>query len=56
MQKRCHNNKSTNIDNQCAIKKSFAKTFQEQTTRVRKSKHPKIKTKFHRNYQVTHHK
>ena len=45
-----------NIETPCAIKKSLTKEFPELISRIGKSKHNTVNSKFHRNYRVTHQK
>ena len=55
-QKPCPNVNVNNIDQTCAIKRSLAKEFPELISRIGKSKHHTVKSKFHKNYRVTHQK
>ena len=55
-QKPCPNVKVNNIDQTCAIKRSLAKEFPELISRIGKSKHHTVNSKFHKNYRVTHQK
>ena len=43
-----------NIETPCAIKKSLAKKFPELISRIGKSKHHTVISKFHKNYRVTY--
>ena len=52
-QKPCPNTEVNNIEPPCAIKKSFANQFPELISRTGKSKHHKVNSKFHKNYQIT---
>ena len=53
-QKACPNTEVINIEPPCAIKKLFAKEFPELTSRIGKSNHHTVDSKFHKNYRVTH--
>ena len=44
------------IDQTCAIKGSLAKEFPDLISRIEKSKHHTVNSKFHKNYRVTHQK
>ena len=55
-QKPCPNTEIINIETPCAIKKSLAKEFPELISRIGKSKHHTVNSKFHKNYPVTHNK
>ena len=55
-QKPCSNIHINNIETPCAIKKSLVKEFPELISRIGKSKHHTVNSKFHRNYRVTHQK
>ena len=55
-QKPCPNTEINNIEALCAIKKSMAKEFPELISRLGKSKHPTVNSKFHKNYRVTRQK
>ena len=55
-QKPCPNVEINNIDQTCAIKRSLAKEFPELISRIGKSKHHTVNSKFHKNYRVTHQK
>ena len=54
--KPCPNTEINNTETPCAIKKSLAKEFPELVSRIRKSKHYTVNSKFHKNYRVTHQK
>ena len=56
LQKPCPNIEINNIETPGVIKKLLAKEFPEITSRIGKSKHPTINSKFHINYRVTHQK
>ena len=47
-QKHCPNTEIKNIETPCAIKKSLAKEFPELISRIGKSKHHTVKSKFHK--------
>ena len=55
-QKPCPNVEVNNIDQTCAIKRSLAKEFPDLISRIGKSKHHTVNSKFHKNYRVTHQK
>ena len=55
-QKPCPNIEINNIETPCPIKKSLAKEFPELISRIGKSNHHTVNSKFHRNYCVTHQK
>ena len=55
-QKPCPNTEINNKETPCAIKKSLAKKFPELISRIGKSTHLTVNSKFHRNYRVTHQK
>ena len=55
-QKPCPNVEANNIDQTCAIKKSLAKQFPDLISRIEKSKHHTVNSKFHKKYRVTHQK
>ena len=55
-QKPCPNTEVNNMEPPCAIKKSLAKEFPELISRIGKSKHHTVTSKFHKNYRVTHQK
>ena len=55
-QKPCPNVEVNNIDQTSAIKRSLAKEFPDLISRIGKSKHHTVNSKFHKNYQVTHQK
>ena len=55
-QKPCPNTEVNNIEPPCAIKKSFATEFPKLFSRIGKSKHHTVNSKFHKNYQVTRQK
>ena len=55
-QKPCPNVEVNNIDQTCAIKRSLAKAFPDLISRIGKSKHHTVNSKFHKNYRVTHQK
>ena len=50
-QKPCPNVEVNNIDQTCAIKRSLAKEFPELISRIGKSKHHTVNSKFHKNYR-----
>ena len=52
----CPNTEVNNIEPPCAIKKSLASEFPELVSRIRKSKHHTVNSKFHKKYRVTHQK
>ena len=52
--KPCPNTEINNTETRCAIKKSLAKQFPELISRIGKSKHHTVNSKFHKNYRVTH--
>ena len=56
LQKPRPNVEVNNIDQTWAIKRSFAKEFPELISRIGKSKHHTLNSKFHKNYRVTHQK
>ena len=55
-QKPCSNIEINNVENPCAIKKSFATEFPVLISRIIKSKHHTVNSNFRRNYCVTHQK
>ena len=55
-QKPCPNTEINNIETPYAIKKSLAKEFLELISRIGKSKHHTVNSKFHKNYRGTHQK
>ena len=55
-QKRDPNKENNNIKITCAIKRSLAKEIPELISRIGKSKHRTVNSKFRRNYRVTHQK
>ena len=55
-QKPCPITGVNNIEPPCVIKKSFAKEFPELISRIGKSKHHTVNSKFHKNYRVIHEK
>ena len=55
-QKPCPNTEVNNIKPPCAIKKLLAYEFPELISRIGKSKHHTVNSKFHKNYRVTHQK
>ena len=55
-QKPCPNVEVNNIDQICAIKRSLAKEFPDLISRIGKSKHHMVNSKFHTNYRLTHQK
>ena len=55
-QKPCPNTEVKNLEPTCAIKKSLAMELPELISRIGKSKHHTVNSKFHRNYRVTHQK
>ena len=55
-QKPCPNKEINNVETPCAIKKSLAKEFPGLISRIGKSEHHTVNSKFHRNYCVTHQK
>ena len=48
--------RNQNIETPCVIKKSLAKEFPELISRIGKSKHHTVNSKFHKNDRVTHQK
>ena len=55
-QKPCPNVEVNNIDQTYAIKRSLAKELPDLISRIGKSKHHTVNSKFHKNYRVTHQK
>ena len=55
-QKPCPNVEVNNKDQICAIKRSLAKKFPDLISRIGKSKHHTVNSKFHKNYRVNHQK
>ena len=55
-QKPCPNIELNTVETPCAIKQSLAKELPELISRIGKSKHHTVTSKFHRNYRVTHQK
>ena len=55
-QKPCPNVEVNNIDQNCSIERSLAKKSPELISRIGKSKHHTVNSKFHKNYRVTHQK
>ena len=55
-QKPCPNTEINNIEQPCAIKKSLAEEFPELISRIGKSKHHTVNSKFHKSYRVTQQK
>ena len=55
-QKPCPIVEVNNIDQTCAIIRSLAKKFPELISRIGKSKHHTVNSKFHKNHRVTHQK
>ena len=55
-QKPCPNIEVNTVETPCAAKQSLAKSFPELISRIGKSKHPTVSSKFLRNYRATHQK
>ena len=55
-QKPCPNIELNTVETPCAIKHSLAQELPELISRIGKSKHHTVNSKFHRNYRATHQK